>query len=190
MTELEPKLTDHAYDGIQEYDNPTPGWWTWIFIVTVVFSVIYWVATTLAGGDLSPIAYFDRAKAEEMKKAFGEKTFPWDASTILSLAKSEDMRAMGAGIFATNCASCHGKDGTGVTGPNMTDEFYLNVTKVEDILDVIKNGRNNAAMPAWGNRLQPNEIVVVGAYAASLRGQNKPSPRPREGKEIAPWSEN
>lgn len=189
MSEQEPKLTDHAYDGIQEYDNPTPGWWTWIFIGTVIFSGIYWVTATLASGDFSPNAYFDRAMVAEMKKTLGEKPLPWDAATLLKLAKSEDMRGIGAGIFATNCASCHGKDGAGVTGPNLTDESYLNVSKVEDILDVIKNGRNNAAMPAWGNRLQPNEIVVVSAYVASLRGQKKPSPRPVEGKPIEPWSE-
>ncbi len=34
-------LTDHTYDGIREYDNPLPAWWTWLFIGTVVFSVLY-----------------------------------------------------------------------------------------------------------------------------------------------------
>jgi len=189
MSEQEPKLTNHVYDGIQEYDNPTPGWWTWIFVASIVFSGIYWITSTLAMGDFSANAYFDRAMVADMKKSLGEKPLPADAPTLLKLAKSEDMRAIGAGIYATNCASCHGKDGAGVTGPNMTDEYYINVTKLEDIVDIIKNGRNNGAMPAWSNRLQPNEIVVVSAYMASLRGQNKPSPRPHEGKQIAPWSE-
>jgi cytochrome c oxidase cbb3-type subunit 3 len=31
----------HSYDGIREYDNPLPGWWTWLFIITVVISPIY-----------------------------------------------------------------------------------------------------------------------------------------------------
>jgi cytochrome c oxidase cbb3-type subunit 3 len=34
----EPPLTDHSYDGIQEYDNPMPGWWVWLFVATVVYS--------------------------------------------------------------------------------------------------------------------------------------------------------
>ena len=35
------KLKDHNYDGIQEYDNPMPGWWSWIFILSGVYGVIY-----------------------------------------------------------------------------------------------------------------------------------------------------
>ena len=27
-------FTDHEYDGIREYDNPTPDWWVAIFIIT------------------------------------------------------------------------------------------------------------------------------------------------------------
>ena len=34
------QLLDHEYDGIQEYDNPCPGWWHAIFWLTVLFSVV------------------------------------------------------------------------------------------------------------------------------------------------------
>jgi hypothetical protein len=33
------RLLAHEYDGIEEYDNPLPGWWSWIFVATIVFSV-------------------------------------------------------------------------------------------------------------------------------------------------------
>jgi len=36
-------LSDHEYDGIREYDNPTPGWWHAIFIATIAFSFFYFV---------------------------------------------------------------------------------------------------------------------------------------------------
>ena len=35
-----PTPMDHCYDGIQEYDNPTPGWWWMLFWVTILFSVV------------------------------------------------------------------------------------------------------------------------------------------------------
>ena len=39
----EPRLLDHEYDGIREFDNPTPGWWVWLFVASVIFAVFYFV---------------------------------------------------------------------------------------------------------------------------------------------------
>ena len=35
------RILEHAYDGIQEYDNPMPGWWVIMFWVTIVFAIGY-----------------------------------------------------------------------------------------------------------------------------------------------------
>ena len=35
----EDRILGHDYDGIQEYDNPMPAWWVWIFWVTILFSI-------------------------------------------------------------------------------------------------------------------------------------------------------
>ena len=102
--------------------------------------------------------------------------------------KDDDSLKDGAAIFATNCVACHNKDGSGLIGPNLTDDYYINVQKIADIPDVITKGRKNGAMPAWGNRLSHNDIVTVAAYVASLRGQNKPG-RPHEGVLIPAWSD-
>ena len=29
-------LKDHSYDGIQEYDNPLPGWWTFLLWASII----------------------------------------------------------------------------------------------------------------------------------------------------------
>jgi len=34
------KLFDHDYDGIKEYDNPLPSWWTNLWVASFVFSVV------------------------------------------------------------------------------------------------------------------------------------------------------
>jgi len=72
-------------------------------------------------------------------------------------------------------------------GPNLTDENWKNVQKIADIPQVIMNGAAAGAMPAWKTRLHPNEVVLVAAYVASLRGKNLPGPRGPEGTAIAPW---
>ena len=41
-TRNSPNVTGHRYDDdIEEYDNPLPGWWSWIFAVSIVFSAVY-----------------------------------------------------------------------------------------------------------------------------------------------------
>ena len=37
------KTTGHEYDGIQEYDNPLPAWWFYMFVITIVWGAAYLV---------------------------------------------------------------------------------------------------------------------------------------------------
>jgi len=184
----EPNLTGHDYDGILEYDNPMPGWWVWLFVATVVFSAIYWFVATMSGPtQFSPVASYDAAVVDAMKKGGGPLAH--DAATLVRLGKDDGFRTQGVAIFQTNCVSCHGRNGEGVTGPNLTDDHYIDVKTIGDFYDVIVKGRNNGAMPAWGNRLQPNEIVLAAAYAASLRGTNVTGGKAPESNSSvpAPW---
>jgi cytochrome c oxidase cbb3-type subunit III len=167
------QLTDHAYDGIQEYDNPIPGWWQWIFIGSIVFAAFYWFVSSLTS-DISPEAFYEIAYTKDLERNFGELIGKQpDRATLLKLSTDDKFVRLGGAIFQTNCASCHGANAQGVTSaPNLTDEAYIHVTKIEDIADVILNGRNLGAMPAWSTKLTPPQVLSVSAYIASLRGTN------------------
>jgi cytochrome c oxidase cbb3-type subunit 3 len=179
--------TDHTYDGITEYDNPTPGWWTWIFVATIAFSVVYFIVVTLAQGELGPRGFFARAKAEAQRQLVSQLG-PLEANdeTILRLSTDETWLPVGQSIFAGNCASCHGREGEGISAPNLTDDYFINVAEVKDIANIIEVGRKNGAMPAWRNRLEPSEIIMASAYVASLRGKNAAGRAP-EGDKRPAW---
>ncbi len=181
-------LTDHTYDGIQEYDNPTPGWWWLLFNVTVVFSIVYFLFFQFSPAAWTLAEEHDSAQARLMRVRFGEiGELKPDEATILEYMGKPEWLAVGKSTFAARCVNCHGADASGLVGPNLTDEHYKNVKKLTDIAGVIADGAANGAMPAWKTQLHPNEIVLTAAYIASLRGQNLPGPRGAEGEQIPPW---
>jgi len=183
-------LLDHEYDGIREYDNPTPSWWHAIFFACIFWGLFYFVFM-----QTSPIAPLPRAKWEaaqqrETQRLFADVgEFDHDQATILDLMHNDKWMTLAASMFRGRCVSCHGSEGQGLVGPNMTDDYYKNIKQITDFYNVISNGAAAGAMPAWKNQLNNNEIVLLCAYVASLRGENLPGPRGAEGEIIPPWPE-
>ncbi len=183
-------LKEHTYDGIQEYDNPLPGWWTWMFVATIVFSVFYAMYFHIGAPGRTIIDQYDSELAANTRLQFKEiGDLTPNESTLVAYMNKDNWLKVGAVVYKTNCVSCHGRDGEGKVGPNLTDDVYKNVRKIEDIARVINEGAGKGAMPAWSNRLHPNEVVLVSAYVASIRGDNKEGKGP-EGSEIPPWPDS
>lgn len=182
-------LSDHAYDGIQEFDNPLPGWWKWMFIGSIVFSVFYAMYFHIGAPGRSISEVYDADLSANMRLQFKEiGELKPNADTIVAYIAKPNWLKVGQTVYKANCITCHGRDGEGKVGPNLADEYYKNVTKIEDIARVISKGAGNGAMPAWGNRIHLNEIVLVSAYVATLRGKKPPGEaKGPEGNEIAPW---
>lgn len=184
----EPALTGHVYDNIQEYDNPTPGWWWGIFAACVLFSavyVIYWHGSVLGYSEEDSWSDSQRAEFARIFGSVGE--LDHDQSTILQQTGNPQFMIVAKSIFQGNCTACHNKDGGGNVGVNLCDDHYKNVNKVEDLYTVITDGANSGAMPSWKNRLSQNERVILAAYVASLRGTTPASAKAPEGKVIDPW---
>jgi cytochrome c oxidase cbb3-type subunit 3 len=174
------ELTEHEFDGIREYDNPTPGWWHLIFFGSIVFSALYFVFFT---GELgwTPISQHERAKARYFERLFGQiGQLQPDEGTMLSLMSDEKWMTVGKTIFVSNCAQCHGSEGGGINGANLTDDSYIHVKKLTDIYSTVSAGVVAKGMPAWSNRLNENQRIMVSAYVATLRGRNVPGKGPEE----------
>jgi cytochrome c oxidase cbb3-type subunit 3 len=182
------ELLDHEYDGIREYDNPCPAWWYLLFLGTAVFSAFYYLFFQLGSFGWTVAQAHQAAVAEDLKRRFAEMgELEADEATLLKAMNDPEWLAVGESVYETQCKSCHGADGSGSVGPNLTDDHYKNVKELADIARVVVEGAANGAMPAWNARLHPNEIVLVSAYVASLRGKDLPGPRGAEGEVIPPW---
>jgi cytochrome c oxidase cbb3-type subunit 3 len=181
------RILDHDYDGIREYDNPLPGWWTWLFIISVAFSCLYILYYHIGVGSSIEEKYEDEVAAhyEKLLESLGE--IRPDTATILQLSRNEEWMPAVGSMFAGNCAQCHGADGGGIVGPNLTDDHYKNIREPADFYTVIANGIAGTSMPAWGDRMSEPQMILLAAYAASLRGTTPAAPKAPEGNIIDPW---
>jgi len=68
-----------------------------------------------------------------------------------------------------NCAYCHGFDGTGGMGPDLTDNQWRYGASDVDVFNTIFRGRGQG-MPAWGPVLTEDQIWKLVAYVHSLGG--------------------
>jgi cytochrome c oxidase cbb3-type subunit III len=109
-----------------------------------------------------------------------------DEQTILLYMDDEHMMQAMRGLFISQCASCHGANGAGATGPNLTDDHYLIIKNLEGIYKNIKWGSIAKGMPPWNGVLSETEIVLLTAYVANLRGTSTEGKIP-EGVIIEPW---
>lgn len=189
----EPRLLEHEYDGISEYDNPTPGWWHALFFVFVLLAPFYMLISLASPIYKTPAERHESEQLAHTRTLFGAlgELEPTDATIVRYYADqgedyAERWMPYAESVFRANCASCHGSSGEGAVGPNLTDDAFLNITTLADIHTVIRDGANGNAMPAWGSRFHPNEIVLLTSYVASLRGQEL-SGRAPEGEPAPPW---
>lgn len=176
------RLLDHAYDGIQEYDNPMPRWWVWVFWATIVFSILYFFDFT---GKLKGPG---RVKEYEQQMADAARRWPQggpvDAAALLALASDQKVIAAGKAVFATNCTPCHGADGGGVIGPNLADEYWLHGGTLPDIYKTIDEGVLAKGMPNWGKMLKPEQVKAVAVYVKSLGGTHPANPKAPQGVKV------
>jgi len=188
----EDELLAHNYDGIQEYDNPIPGWWHMIFLGSCIFSVLYVVVVHFTPLVPSPEQRYANKIAAAQEAQFGVlREMPLDETKLLTIQGNEQWMSTGQSIFKGTCVVCHGQEGEGIfgLGLNLTDENYQFVTDMMGIVDMITNGSESGKMPAQ-TKLNPNEVALVAAYAASLRGTNIPGPEGSEaGVPIDPFPE-
>lgn len=177
-----PPLMDHAYDGIREYDNPLPGWWSLIFIITIVFAVIYGVYFHVGHWARTPDDKYQAQLADwTEKKTIRDQAEAArvDEAGLARNALDAKLVEHGAKVFAQKCVGCHKEDGRGEIGPNLTDRFQMHGATRMDIYRTIRGGVPSTAMIAWGDQLAADELLDVAAFVITLRGKNVPGKAPQ-----------
>ncbi|BBH53647.1 c-type cytochrome [Fluviispira sanaruensis] len=174
----EVKFLEHDFDGIKELDNPIPLWFHCLFFGTIFFAAAYLLYYQIyKGGGTIKKEYLISMGQESPGKSGGEA--PFDYKNFLQDA---DKIANGKKIYASNCASCHGMNGQGTVGPNLTDDYWVAGDTFADVQKIIEEGEPAKGMPGWKTILGDKKIQDLVLYIASIQGTNPPGAKKPEGK--------
>jgi len=170
--------TGHVWDeDLRELNNPLPRWWMWLFIITVVFSLVYLVVFPGLGSFTGLMKWSTDSEHQQDVSQLREKVAPLYASfaaqPVQALAKDPAALAIGERLFMNNCSQCHGSDARGSKSyPNLTNAnaAWLGERGGDHIVQTVTNGRTGM-MPPMGAAIGGDpEISQLANYVLSLSG--------------------
>ena len=172
----------HAFDGIEEYDNPLPRWWFMLFLGTLIFAGAYLLLYPGLGNFAGKLPGYEGGWTQvkqwqrEMDKAdaeYGPIYASYAKMPVEDVAKDERALKMGGRLFASNCSVCHGSDAKGAYGfPNLTDKEWRWGGSPADIKQTIIGGRHGM-MPPQGPAIGEDGVRNVAAYVLTELGGRK-----------------
>lgn len=173
-------VMDHKYDDIEELNNPTPPWFMYLFYGTIFFGLAYLIAYHVSGDEkIMETEYANemteaKKLQEEYMKKFANSI---NENNVVALKDAKSMDA-GKAIYTQNCVACHGNEGQGGVGPNLTDAYWIHGGSVKNIFHTITEGVPEKGMISWKKTLNPLQIQQVTSYLETFKGT-----KPANGKE-------
>jgi cytochrome c oxidase cbb3-type subunit III len=200
------ETTGHQWDGIEEYNNPLPRWWVWVFYATIVWGIGYTIAYPawplitgatpgLLGASTRADVAVEIAAVDAANAAIKEKLVAADLTAIGTDPElATYAENAGAAVFRTNCTTCHGSGAAGFEGkgyPNLLDDDWLWGGTMEDIHLTITHGIRNTTdpearyseMPKFGldGILDETQIAQVAEHVLAISGQEHDAALATEG---------
>ena len=169
-------LVGHKWDGdLEEWNNPTPRWWLYLYFITIIFSIGYLILFPGLGVFDGVRGWSQEGQYEAEMAAAAERYEPiyaeFAAMDFETRAADPEAQKLGASLYASYCTTCHGSDARGAPGyPNLTDDDWQWGSSETAITTSISKGRN-AVMTPWAAVLGSDEAVSnMVRYVQSLSG--------------------
>jgi cytochrome c oxidase cbb3-type subunit 3 len=178
-----PGTVVHRYDDIEEHDNRLPRWWLFTLYGAIAFSALYWFGEQKVRAFRTPREAYDVTMREERmaqaRSGGGKAPSP---EALSGLARDAEVVARGRTLFASTCAACHGPEGGGGIGPNLTDEHWLHGGKPENIYACVHDGVPAKGMPSWGPQLGGEKVATLAAFVLSIKNTHVPGGKAPQGE--------
>ncbi len=168
-----PKLREHAFDGIQEYDQRLPNWWLYTLYGAIGFWIVYWFVQIIAHVAPTDGAKVDAALARLAAVKMASSLDVTNDALFWDMSRNPVFVDAGKQTYQSLCVPCHlpslkGKaENPGAVGPNLVDQAWLHGGTPREIYHTVATGVLARGMPAWEPVLGQKKAAEVVAYILS-----------------------
>src|SRR6185369_16401777 len=146
----------------------SPGIFRILFAVLVIWGVIFMSYFLFSGWSSQSEADAARKARDDKRQAAHQATEATAASKSDGGDKVESYIVAGKQLYANLCAACHGENGKGTVGPDLTASAYKYGKMRLDIARSISEGRPNG-MPAFNGQINSEQVESLVEYILSLK---------------------
>lgn len=172
--DISPKIRDHEYDGIQEYDQRLPNWWLYTLYGAIFFAFVYWFLLFQPGGTLktsvqrirAELAFIEAAKLKRSAESLTD-------DELWNMSRNDIIVAEGKKTYHSICVTCHGKNLEGGIGFNLADDNWVHGNHAKDLVRTVTYGIEGKGMQAWGPVLGGKKVAEVVAFVLSHHDRAK-----------------
>lgn len=103
---------------------------------------------------------------------FDPPAFGYDGPPVpaITLDATQEMIDEGRALYTVNCRSCHGSNAVAASLPDLR---YATAEVHEQFLAIVAGSRADLGMPAFADRLEPDQIRSIQAYVLARAGESQ-----------------
>ena len=165
MSTTDPHNEEHADGIVEDREKAPPVYFNVLFYGLIIWGVAFMSFYLLSGWSS------DAELKEKMAIHKGEQPVQQEAAAPTPApaavqAPVEVVAADGQTLFKKHCAGCHGANGKGAFGPDLSGEYKYGKTTMA-VQESIAYGRPKN-MPGFEKKLSPEEIDALTEFILSL----------------------
>ena len=171
MSTTDPHHEEHADGIVEDREQAPPVYFTVLFYGLIIWAVAF-MAFYLLSGWSSDAEFQEKMAAHkgeppaQQQAAAPTPTAPTPDASAPAPAATAETEMSGQALFAKHCAGCHGADGKGAFGPDLSADYQYGKTETA-AQESISSGRPGN-MPAFGQKLSSEEVKSLTGFILNL----------------------
>jgi cytochrome c oxidase cbb3-type subunit 3 len=164
MSTTDPHNEEHADGIVEDREKAPPVYFNVLFYGLIIWAVAF-MSFYLLSGWSSDAEFKEKMAIHKGEQPVQQEAAPTPAPAAAQ-APAEVVAADGQTLFKKHCAGCHGANGKGAFGPDLSGEYTYGKTTMA-VQESIAFGRPKN-MPGFEQKLSQEEIDALTEFILSL----------------------